>query len=381
MYGVFQDSEFPPSSSSLYCNPDRRRSSCASRASTSILRCFQRLLYNSQKTLHPVVLIPNHSFSWTRMADLCPDRPVLFADGVRPAGMVQVNAGGRRQNCFCRRISKVRSRNRPLDTDTMKQGYLANSCFVSTANALIDWPRLLQNVFVGTGQEAQGRYCCKLYKNGDWKHIVVDDYVPCDLQGCVHIPGGLHWIPTKKVTHNTIPFRAPIYATCVDINQVWPMVLEKVYAKAHGSYENIAAPSPGTRFEHVLRDLTGGHTVRSKIDRQMKSRDMEKLWKSIYEHSERRSNITAFARLDPVDGDSLRNCSEEERERATWFKDRGLMSGTFCWLQSHVFVVYLLQLMPLETKKGVCIRSLTLSTSKLRPESRARLLARVWQQG
>ena len=84
---------------------------------------------------------------------MCPERPVLFADGVQPAGMVQ--------------------------------GYLANSCLVSTANALIDWPRLLQNVFVGTGQEAQGRYCCKLYKNGDWKHIVVDDQVPCDLHGCV----------------------------------------------------------------------------------------------------------------------------------------------------------------------------------------------------
>ena len=112
----------------------------------------------------------------------------------------------------------------------------------------------------------------------------------------------------------------PIYASCVDMNQVWPMVLEKVYAKAQGSYENIAAPSPGTRFEHVLRDLTGGNPVRSKIERGMKSRDVDRLWKSIYEHSERRSNITAFARVEPVDGDFLRTCSEEEKDRAMWFK-------------------------------------------------------------
>ena len=37
-YGVFQDANFPAASSSLYCNPDRRRSSCASRASMPVCK-------------------------------------------------------------------------------------------------------------------------------------------------------------------------------------------------------------------------------------------------------------------------------------------------------------------------------------------------------
>lgn len=70
-------------------------------------------------------------------------------------------------------------------------------------------------------------YAVKICKNGEWKEVVIDDYIPCR-----------HGKPCFSNAHG---------------NELWVLLLEKAWAKLHGSYERIEAGFA----EHVLHDLTG----------------------------------------------------------------------------------------------------------------------------
>ena len=60
--------------------------------------------------------------------------------------------------------------------------------------------------------------------------VVVDDWIPCEARG------------------------KPAFATSRKINELWVSVLEKAYAKIHGSYEALE----GGLVQDALVDLTGG---------------------------------------------------------------------------------------------------------------------------
>ena len=81
----------------------------------------------------------------------------------------------------------------------------------------------------------------RICKNGEWKDVVVDDYIPCDRQQVVF--------------------------SAANENELWVILLEKAWAKLHGSYERIEAGFA----ENVMRDLTGAPTEVIECDE-------EKLW-------------------------------------------------------------------------------------------------------
>lgn len=60
--------------------------------------------------------------------------------------------------------------------------------------------------------------------------VVVDDWIPCEARG------------------------KPAFATSRKVNELWVSVLEKAYAKIHGSYEALE----GGLVQDALVDLTGG---------------------------------------------------------------------------------------------------------------------------
>ena len=68
----------------------------------------------------------------------------------------------------------------------------------------------------------------KMFKNGEIQSIVVDNYVPCDANGepCFSKGNG---------------------------SELWVIMLEKAWAKIHGSYERII----GGQSHLTFRDLTG----------------------------------------------------------------------------------------------------------------------------
>lgn len=65
---------------------------------------------------------------------------------------------------------------------------------------------------------------------GEWVPVVVDDWIPCEAPG------------------------KPAFATSRKGNELWVSILEKAYAKLHGSYEALE----GGLVQDALVDLTGG---------------------------------------------------------------------------------------------------------------------------
>ena len=67
-----------------------------------------------------------------------------------------------------------------------------------------------------------------LKKNGEARQVVIDDFFPCSIRG------------------------KPVFSRAHG-NELWVMILEKAWAKVHGSYERIESGWAN----NVMRDLTG----------------------------------------------------------------------------------------------------------------------------
>jgi calpain-15 len=103
---------------------------------------------------------------------------------------------------------------------------------------LAEYPKRIKRLFVQDKQNNYGVYAVKICKNGEWKEVVIDDYIPC---------------------HNGKPCFSKANG-----NELWVLLLEKAWAKLHGSYERIEAGFA----ENVLHDLTGAPTEVIETDDQ-----------------------------------------------------------------------------------------------------------------
>lgn len=92
---------------------------------------------------------------------------------------------------------------------------------------LAEYPQRIKRLFVSKEQNPYGCYAVKICKNGEWREVVVDDFIPCHRRKfCFSNANG---------------------------NELWVVLLEKAWAKLHGSYERIEAGFA----ENVFHDLTG----------------------------------------------------------------------------------------------------------------------------
>merc|ERR1719163_233288 len=90
-------------------------------------------------------------------------------------------------------------------------------------------PELMKRVFVAHSEE-HGVYAIRFYRAGAPKVMCVDSYIPCSKQN------------------------QPVFASSKNKGIMWPGLLEKAYAKFHGSYDAIIAGF----VTDGLSDLTGG---------------------------------------------------------------------------------------------------------------------------
>jgi len=95
---------------------------------------------------------------------------------------------------------------------------------------LCETPERIKKIFLSEDINSSQVFGVRLCKDGEWKEIIVDNFLPCDNR--------------KKV---------PCFSTCSIENQMWVSYLEKCYAKAYGSYHMIEDGS----IEEALYDLTG----------------------------------------------------------------------------------------------------------------------------
>ncbi|CAG9327882.1 unnamed protein product [Blepharisma stoltei] len=148
-----------------------------------------------------------------------------------------------------------------VSPEDIKQGALGDCYFLSALcvlgvnpkeqpnNASGESLNRVENIFKGEKPDPKcGAYIMKFYRNGDEVYIIVDDVFPINEQG--------EWA----------------FARTVSGTELWPMLLEKAYAKLYGSYDSIAAG----KVHYALEDLTKGAPEEIRLESAQNNSDA--LW-------------------------------------------------------------------------------------------------------
>ena len=123
--------------------------------------------------------------------------------------------------------------NSDLKPENCNQGNLSNCYLISSISALAEFPQVIKRLFNTQTNSHLGMYSVNLNADGVFKEIIVDGMVPVEYN-------------RPKFCHSTEA------ANCL-----WPILLEKAYAKHYGGYWNIGGAGAATR---ALKDLTGAPT-------------------------------------------------------------------------------------------------------------------------
>eukprot|EP00928_Gymnodinium_smaydae_P017636 TRINITY_DN16748_c0_g1_i1.p1 TRINITY_DN16748_c0_g1~~TRINITY_DN16748_c0_g1_i1.p1 ORF type:complete len:686 (+),score=79.47 TRINITY_DN16748_c0_g1_i1:281-2338(+) len=132
----------------------------------------------------------------------------------------------RRPKEFLKEVVMFKDDISPCD---IKQGALGDCWFLSALAAIAEVPDRIRALFATTEANDEGVYEVVCWKNGVRTTIVVDDWFPCNPSTGE---------PCYSHTHG---------------DELWVIILEKAWAKLHGSYEAIEGGIP----MEALMDLLG----------------------------------------------------------------------------------------------------------------------------
>lgn len=153
----------------------------------------------------------------------------------------------------------------------IKQGLLGDCYFLSILSALAEVPDRITKLFITDRFSEDGLYAVVVKKNGETKEVVIDDYFPCqDGEPCFSKANG---------------------------NELWVLILEKVWAKLHGSYERIEAG----HAHNVMADLTGAPSFDIDID----DYGEDELWERLVVSENKNYMMAASAGATEASADQL----------------------------------------------------------------------------
>ena len=199
---------------------------------------------------------------YDKVVSSCKSKNTNYEDPDFPKTMKSLSGGdgdfeGRCYGCEWKRPSAIYKNNNykifegKIEPRDIKQGILGDCYFLSSCASLAEWDTRIKNCFVSNDQNCDknvGAYCVRIIERGVPKHVVIDDYFPCDKRGETLFTKG-------------------------NDEELWVLILEKAWAKNYGSYFQIEA---GLTRES-MHDLTGAPCVTLFVDE--KSKDV--LWKEI----------------------------------------------------------------------------------------------------
>uniref|UniRef100_A0A915IXH5 Calpain catalytic domain-containing protein n=1 Tax=Romanomermis culicivorax TaxID=13658 RepID=A0A915IXH5_ROMCU len=111
-------------------------------------------------------------------------------------------------------------------------GFVENSAFVLACSVIIQKEELIKQIFPNDqslyGEKYTGLINCRFWRFGTWIDVFIDDRLPC-------------FNNALKTCRSSV------------INEFWPALCEKAYAKLHGVYEALEY----CRFVDILVDFTG----------------------------------------------------------------------------------------------------------------------------
>lgn len=180
----------------------------------------------------------------------CVEVGALFVDPVFPPYQSSIERGSSRRMKvvpWARPMSYVADPTQcalyrePVRPRSVGQGELGDSWIAGAIAALAEYPSAVYRMFTPSHHESRasreaqcGAYRVVLNKNGWWRSVILDSFLPVRVQAPLYI-------------HN--PQRP---------GELWAALLEKAYAKVHGSYGRIIAGDPIA----ALQDMTGFATAR-----------------------------------------------------------------------------------------------------------------------
>ncbi|GLJ45014.1 hypothetical protein SUGI_0947480 [Cryptomeria japonica] len=189
--------------------------------------------------------------------DFPPSSQSLFVDPENPTAKLQVVSE------WMRPSELVRENRRDLypclfmgapNASDVCQGRLGDCWFLSAVAVLTEASHMA-NLIITPRYNDEGVYTVRFCIQGEWVPVVVDDWIPCESRG------------------------KPAFATSRKVNELWVSILEKAYAKLHGSYEALE----GGFVQDALVDLTGG--AGEEIDMRSAQAQIElasgKLWSQL----------------------------------------------------------------------------------------------------
>jgi len=120
------------------------------------------------------------------------------------------------------------------------QGSLGDCWFLGALSVLATRQELVENMFFNLSKHKDvGIFVCRFFKDNAHHFVVIDDRIPCydNRDG------------------------SPVFAKCRDNNELWVPLVEKAYAKIHGSYKALI----GGYVHYGLGDMTGFSPIQMVI--------------------------------------------------------------------------------------------------------------------
>lgn len=165
------------------------------------------------------------------------------------------------------------SRHTPSAQD-VKQGRLLGNCWFLSALAVVaEKPFLIHRLIPIRHLNKVGCYTINFYLDGCWESILIDSYLPI-LENESSSTTLDHAMPSsplskKRPRHLEKKTIHPAFAAWPQ-GILWPALIEKAYAKVHGSYKSLH----GGFISEAFQDLTGAPTERLYLTRYRLSNTM-----------------------------------------------------------------------------------------------------------
>ena len=147
----------------------------------------------------------------------------------------------------------------------LRQGGVGDCWFLSALAVVAERHDLIARLFEDTARNGAGCYGIRFFLDGVWTSVLIDDRLP---------------VAGATARRPDLAFDAKLaFSRCGSATQqmLWASLLEKAYAKAHGSYQAIS----GGEISEALLDLTGAPTL--SIDFDDPAFSSERLWHSMVE--------------------------------------------------------------------------------------------------
>eukprot|EP00736_Rhodelphis_marinus_P011527 Rmarinus@m.1151 len=157
-------------------------------------------------------------------------RPHKFCATPGPEGWSSAEKGRRRSYLYAHEKGSTTDDAEGIDPEDVTQGSLGDCYFLAAVSAVVQDRRLRKDIIDEVFEEF-GVYGVTFFVNGRWTMVWVDSAFPCRRSRSGS------WVP--------------VYAYSKGLKEIWVMVIEKAFAKLHGSYEALDGGLAGDAMAYL----------------------------------------------------------------------------------------------------------------------------------